>query len=157
VIVLALALPGALWWTYFTDYVAAERALGAVDTVARSLLALRAYYFAHIPVLLRIVVAAAGIHGAVGHPEDPSTWPVASALAGGVALFLAGIAWFRRCMAIGSSRTRLAAALVTLASMPIGALLGAWLHLAVVLAVVVGMLLLSARGRAADAPTEAPS
>lgn len=154
-IVLALALPGALWWTYFTDYRAAEHALGAGDNEARSLLAIRAYYFAHIPVLLGIVGAAAGIHAAIAHPGNRAPWPVATALAGGVALFLVGIAYFRRCMSIASPFSRLAGALAVLASIPIGALASARLHLASVLAVVVAMLWVSGHRTLAGARAEA--
>lgn len=139
-VVLALALPGAMWWTYFTDYSSAEHALAAGSPERRSLLAIRAYYFAHIPVLLGIVAAATGIHAAIAHPAEPSKWPEATALAGGVSLFLAGIAYFRRVMSIGSPGTRLAAAVVVLASVPIGALASAGLHLASVLGIIVVML-----------------
>jgi low temperature requirement protein LtrA len=141
VIILALALPGALWWTYFTDYHAAEHALAGADTEARSLLAIQAYYFAHISVLLGIVGAAAGIHAAIAHPDRPAEWPVSTALAGGVALFLMGIAYFRRCMSIGSPSTRIAAAVAVLASIPIGAMASARLHLASVFGLVLIMLL----------------
>jgi low temperature requirement protein LtrA len=144
-VVLALALPGALWWTYFSDYHAAEHALARVDTAARSLLAIRAYYFAHIPVLLGIVTAAAGIHAAIAQPDAPAGWSAATALAGGVALFLAGIADFRRALAIGSPATRLAAAAAVLATIPIGATVSAGLHLVAVLGVVVVMLWVNAR------------
>ena len=140
-IVLALALPGAIWWTYFTDYAVAERTLAGAETGSRSLLAVRAYYFAHIPMLLGIVAAATGIHAAIAHPGDPSEWPVATALAGGVALFLAGIAFFRRSMGIGASWTRLAAAAVVLGSIPLGTMVSAGLHLVSVLGIVVVMLL----------------
>jgi low temperature requirement protein LtrA len=142
VVVLALALPGAMWWTYFTDYHAAERALAVDDTKARSLLAIRAYYFSHIPVLLGIVIAAAGIHAAVAHPGDHTTWPAATALAGGVALFLLGIADFRRAMSIGSPAPRVAAAVAMLTTISVGANVRAGLQLAAVLAIVVVMLVL---------------
>lgn len=152
VIILALALPGAMWWTYFTDYGAAEHALAGVDTEARSLLAIRAYYFAHIPVLLGIVCTAAGIHAAIAHPGGRAEWPVATALAGGVTLFLAGIAYFRRCMSIGGlASTRLAAAFAVLMTIPIGAMASARLHLASVLGVVVVMLLVSGHRMAVGA------
>jgi len=145
VIVMALALPGAMWWTYFTDYHAAERALAVDDTKARSLLAIRAYYFAHIPILLGIVVAAAGIHAAVAHPSAHATWPEATALATCVALFLAGIADFRRCMAIDSPAPRVAGAVAMFTTISVGAHVGAGLQLAAVLGIVVLMLVLDGR------------
>ena len=147
-VVLALALPGALWWAYFADEHAAEAALAAADEPRRSLLALAAYYFAHIPILLGIVAAAAGIHAAVAHPSLPAGWRAASALAGGVALFLLGMAAFRRALRIDSPWSRVAAALASVASVPLGALGSAWAHLAVVLSVVV-LLLIATRPRRA--------
>jgi low temperature requirement protein LtrA len=54
VTVLALALPGGLWWTHFTDTSAAQTALGAAESGPRARLALRTGY-AHIPLLLGIV------------------------------------------------------------------------------------------------------
>jgi low temperature requirement protein LtrA len=69
--VLALALPAAMWWTYFTDAAAAEHALDRADHGTRGLLAIRAYFYAHMAVLLGIVFAAAGIHAAIAHPADP--------------------------------------------------------------------------------------
>lgn len=69
VVVLSLALPAGLWWTYFTDTHAAEVTLARTTGGARSRLALR-LGLTHIPLLLGIVVSAAGIHGAVAHPGD---------------------------------------------------------------------------------------
>jgi low temperature requirement protein LtrA len=64
VMVLALALPGGLWWAYFTDTASAETAMNSADPGRRVRLALGMSY-AHIPLLLGIVVTAAGIHAAV--------------------------------------------------------------------------------------------
>lgn len=145
VIILALALPGALWWTYFTDNHAAESALAEADTARRSLLSYRAFYIAHIPMLLGIVVVAAGIHSAIAHPAEPAHLPAAAALAGGAALFLAGMADFVRCLSIGAPRSRFIGAALALATLPIGLHLTAGVQLAAVLAVVVGMLWMSRR------------
>ena len=144
-IVFALALPGAIWWTYFTDTGAAEHSMDHAELGMRSRLAVRAYMFAHIPMLLGIVTAAAGIHGAIAHPGDPAEWRSAVALAGGVALFLCGIAEFRRCLVIGSPWSRLVAAVAALATIPIGTMANAGLHLASVVAVLVVMLVIDRR------------
>jgi low temperature requirement protein LtrA len=144
-IVLALALPAAFWWTYFADATPAEHALAAADPAARSLLAIRAYFFAHIPLLLGIVAAAAGIHAAIAHPGDPAHLPAAVALAGGVALFLAGVGDVRRALGVGSATSRFVAAIVVLATIPIATTTNAALHLAAVVAVVTTMLLLDGR------------
>ena len=139
-IVLALALPGALWWTYFVDAPAAEHALTSADPVTRSLMATRTYFFAHIPVLLGIIVAAAGVHAVIAHPGEPARWADALAMAGGIALFLLGCAACRRSLSIGSPSRHLVAAAGVLASVPLGVLARAGVQLVAVLAVVVAML-----------------
>ena len=145
-IVLALALPGALWWTYFTDTRAAEHALTSADTQHRSLMATRTYFFAHIPVLLGIIIAAAGIHAAIAHPAERSPWPAALALSGGIALFLVGIAACRRSLAIGSPTSRVVAAVAVLLTTPVATTLNAGAHLMLVLTVLVAMLAIEYRG-----------
>ena len=152
-VVLALALPGALWWAYFMDADAGERALARADERTRNLLAVNAYFFAHIPMLLGIVAAAAGMRAVMPHPEAPLAAPSAVALAGGVALFLAGIAGFRHVLAIGRPASRLAGAALTLATIPIGTASSAGLQLAAIVAVAVTMLVLDTRGSSASSPS----
>ena len=148
-IVLALALPGALFWTYFTDTAAAEHALTSADVERRSLLSTRTYFFAHIPVLLGIIVAAAGIHAAIAHPGNRSSWPEATALAGGIALFLVGIAECRRSLSIVSPTSRLSAAALVLATIPVAVVATAGVQLVLVLGVVIAMLAMERRAHAA--------
>ncbi len=147
VTVMALLLPATLWWTYFTDVHPAEHALVAASPRDRSLLSVRAYFFCHIPMLLGIVVASAGIHAAVAHPARASDLPSAIALAGGVALFLFGMAEFRRCLRIGSPSSRVLTALAVLAAIPLARVTSAGVQLGAVIAMVVGMLLIEARTR----------
>ena len=154
-IVLALLLPGALWWTYFTDTRAAEHALTSADAQRRSLLATRTYFFAHIPLLLGIIITAAGIHAAIAHPAERAPWPAALALSGGIALFLLGIAWCRRSLAIGSLTSRVVAAIGVLLTTPVATTVNAGAQLVLVLGVVVVMLAVdyragSHRGPAAE-------
>ncbi len=139
-IVLALLLPGALWWTYFTDTNAAEHALTNADPQQRSLMATRTYFFAHIPVLLGIIVAAAGIHAAIAHPAERTPWPAALALSGGIALFLAGIAACRLSLAIGRLTSRLVAAIAVLMTTPVATTVNAGVQLVLVLGVLIVML-----------------
>jgi low temperature requirement protein LtrA len=156
VVVLALALPGALWWTYFTDTPAAEAALSAMEPGARARLALR-LGFAHIPALLGVVFAAAGIHAAVAHPGSTASWQSALALAGGVVMFLAGIAATRRFLGTLPLRGRLVTAAAVLATVPVGTAVNAGLHLAAVVAVLVVMLVLDRRHHASETLTDPAS
>ncbi|WP_406045352.1 low temperature requirement protein A [Micromonospora sp. NBC_00898] len=148
VTVLALALPAGLWWAYFTDTRATEAVLDGAEVGPRVRLGVW-MGFAHTPLLLGIVVAAVGIHAAVAHPGDPAPWPSALALAGGVAMFLAGIAAARRALRTAPARSRLVTAAVVLATVPIGTFTNSGLHLAVLIVVVVAMLVLDARARTA--------
>lgn len=140
-VILALALPAALWWAYFSgDDEAAEQTLTDADPARRGVLAIRGYFFAHIPMLLGIIAAATGIHAAIGHPSEPLGIGPALALAVGVALFFAGDAEFRRVLRVGPVVPRTLAALVVLPTIPLGTLGTATLQLAALIAVIAGLL-----------------
>ena len=64
---LGLALAAALWWAYFGagDDERAEAAMTRADPAARPALALAAYFYAYIPMLLGIVALAAGVKQAI--------------------------------------------------------------------------------------------
>jgi low temperature requirement protein LtrA len=119
---LGLALAAALWWTYFGvgDDERAEQALTRADPAARPGLALAAYFYAYIPLLLGIVTVAAGLRQAIGPAGSTLPYPACLALAGGVALYLAGDVAFRRALRIGPQRYRTAAAVVALAVSAVG-------------------------------------
>src|SRR6266581_2323440 len=100
--VLGLALTAALWWAYFgaEDDERAERAMTAADPALRPALALAAYFYAYIPMLLGIVALASGVKQAI--VNTGSTLPAGPcvAMGCGVALFLAGSAAFRHALRI---------------------------------------------------------
>jgi low temperature requirement protein LtrA len=120
--VLGLALTATLWWAYFgvADDERAEDAFVTADPAIRPVLALHAYWYAYIPMLLGIVTLAAGIKVAMPRPGAGLPWPPSLALGGGVALFLAGDVWFRHALGIGRQRYRVTAALLCLAAWPLG-------------------------------------
>ncbi|MGH8823700.1 MAG: low temperature requirement protein A [Jiangellaceae bacterium] len=140
-VLLALALPAALWWAYFSgDDEAAEHVLADAEPGPRALLAIRAYFYAHIPMLLGLVVAAAGIHEAVAHPGSPMSLGGAVALGGGVALFLTGDAEFRRVLHVGPAKSRLATAAAAVATVPLGLVTMAVVQLGALVVVIAVML-----------------
>jgi low temperature requirement protein LtrA len=145
VAVLGLAIAYQLWWVYFGgDDPRAEHALEAIAPDRRARVALHAYGWAHLGILLGIVAMAAGIKKAVGHASGHLTLAEASVLAGGVALYLASDVAFRQILKIGRARFRGGAAFVVLLTIPIGLFLGAAQMIAV-LAVLTGMLYLEDR------------
>ena len=103
---LGLALTAALWWAYFgaEDDERAERAMVAADPAVRPALALAAYFYAYIPMLLGIVALASGLKQAIVHTGSTLPAGPCVALGCGVALFLAGSVAFRHALRIGPER-----------------------------------------------------
>jgi low temperature requirement protein LtrA len=118
-----------------------EAALLAAAHGARERLALRVG-FAHIPLLLGVVITAAGIHTAVVHPGAAASWPAALALAGGIAMSLAGIAEIRHTLHTAPARSRLITAAAVLATIPVGALVSAALQIFVTATVLTTLLVI---------------
>ena len=145
--VLGLALTAALWWAYFgtEDDERAERAMVAADPAARPALALAAYFYAYIPVLLGIVALASGVKEAI--VRTGSTLPAGScvAMGSGVALFLAGSAAFRHALRIGPGRYRLAAAALALAASAVGVTLSVAAEMALLTLIVAAALVVESR------------
>jgi low temperature requirement protein LtrA len=125
VALLSLALSASLWWTYFSDEDAVERALNAAPEERRPQLALTAFGYWHYGLLLGIVAVAAGLKKAIGDPYDPLDDLIAVELGVGAALFLACDVGFRRTLGLTRSEIRLAAAAFMLATIPIGTELSA--------------------------------
>ncbi len=118
---LGLALAALLWWLYFDgEDERAERALGGAPAERRPWLALQAFGYAFLPMLGGIVGAAAGIEEVIGHAEADVDLAGACFLAGGVAAYLLGLAFFRLVLGTGPIRFRAAAALLAPASVPLG-------------------------------------
>jgi low temperature requirement protein LtrA len=148
VAVLGLALAAGLWWTYFAgDEEGAERALAAATAERRFRLANNAYFYAFIPMLVGVIVIAAGVKKSIGHIGDPLAAGPALALAGGVALYLAGDVAFRRVLGIRPVGHRAAAAALALATLPLGMSLAAGVQLVGLVAVLVAAIVAERRRR----------
>ncbi len=125
-----LMLSACLWWTYFgTDAGRAEQALGDVRGAVRSRAALVAFGYWHLVMLLGIVAVASAERHLTGQAFSHLSWARAAILAGGVALYCAGDALFRRELALGRTGLRGTAAVLALAAIPTGAWLSAFAEL----------------------------
>ena len=71
VALLALGLSAALWWVYFSDEEAVERAFHDTPPERRPQLAVTGFGYWHYGILLAIVAVAAGLKKAIAHPYDP--------------------------------------------------------------------------------------
>jgi low temperature requirement protein LtrA len=143
--VLGLAVAAALWWTVFGsgDEERGERALTQATGERRTALALNAYFYGNIPLLLGLIAMAAGVLRAVvlaGGEAGPGPGPgariwQAAVLAGGAALFLAGDVIIRRQLRAGPAGLRGWAAAAALATIPAGVYAGLNTQLILVAAV----------------------
>jgi low temperature requirement protein LtrA len=150
--VLGLALTAVLWWAYFgaADDERAERSMTDADPAVRPALALAAYFYSYIPLLLGIVAMASGVKQAI--VRTGSTLPAGPCLSigCGVALFLAGSAAFRHVLRIGTQRYRLAAAAVAVAASAVGVTLSVAAEMALLVVIVAVALALERKAAVPD-------
>jgi low temperature requirement protein LtrA len=150
VAVLGLSLSYLLWWVYFgDDDGVAEEALAAVDPARRGRVAIAAYGWAHYFLLLAIVAVAAGVKKAIGHAFDHLTLGQSLAIAGGVSMYLLADVVFRRVLSIGVARYRAAAAVIALATVPLGVVVASGQLLALIV-LLMAMLYVEARAAGRD-------
>ena len=133
---LGMGVVAALWWAYF-DVVAlvAERKLAEATGRARNTQARDSYSYLHLPMIAGIVLFALGVKKTLGHTGEALKWETATALCGGVALYLLAHIAFRARNVRSLNRQRLAAALVLVALIPLAHEVPSLLALALVFAV----------------------
>jgi low temperature requirement protein LtrA len=142
VAVLGLLLSAGLWWAYFgaDDDAQAEHALSSAPAERQPWIALEGFGCAHYGLLLGIVAVSVGIKKAIGHAYDPIGTAQALALGGGVALFLASDVWFRHVLGLGRAAHRAVAAVLALATTPLGTEVAAVAQLAALVVVLAAAL-----------------
>ncbi|HEY7632806.1 MAG TPA: low temperature requirement protein A [Thermoleophilaceae bacterium] len=140
VAVLGLLLSACLWWAYFGtgDADRAEAALSAAPAAERQTLSVTAFGYWHMPILFGVIAMAATLRHAIGHPSDDLTTEQALLLGGGAALFLVGDVFYRRTLGLGRGPWRLVAALLALATVPLGTGASAVAQLGALAAVLTG-------------------
>ncbi|HEX6458614.1 MAG TPA: low temperature requirement protein A [Thermoleophilaceae bacterium] len=140
--VLGLLLSACLWWAYFGsgDEDRAEVALGSAPAAERQWLAVSAFGYWHMPILFGVIAMAAALRHAIGHASADLSTEQALLLGCGAALFLAGDVMYRRALRIGRGPWRVVAALLALATVPLGHWVSAAAQLAALVAVLAGAL-----------------
>jgi low temperature requirement protein LtrA len=142
---LGLVLASALWWAYFdVSALLGEHALATEPQETRARLARNAYSFAHVPLVLGVVLVAFGLKEVLLYVSDSShhslTDPLPAvalaALVGGVVIYLLGHVVFKWLTVHTVSVVRLVAAGVLLLAAPLIIGLPALAQLGVVAAVV---------------------
>jgi low temperature requirement protein LtrA len=141
---LGLVVAATLWWLVFGsgDDERAEQAMATAGSERRPAIALSAFFYGFIPLLLGLVGLAAGVLMAVANAGTSRGSPGQSAvMAGGAAIFLGGNAAVRRHLRIGPVVFRAAAAVLALATIAVGAVAGLDVQLVIVALVLVLPLL----------------
>ena len=137
---LGVVIAASLWWTYF-DVVAlaAERKLASLSGEEQNALARDSYSYLHFPMIAGIVLLALGVKKAVLHVDQPLEAVTATALCGGVALYLGGQIAFRLRNVRTLSAQRTIAAAACLALIPLATEIDAGFAIAAVAVVVVAL------------------
>jgi low temperature requirement protein LtrA len=146
--ILGLVLASALWWTYFgEDERRAEEVLSLAPIARRLQMALGAYFYAYIAILLGVITVAAGIELAIG--EVRSRLPVEPALllGGGIALFLTGNVGFRAALGLRPLHYRLIAAILALVTTAVGIGISGLAQLLALVGTIAGLLIVEGRRR----------
>jgi low temperature requirement protein LtrA len=131
----AFVLSCGLWWVYFHFAADAMRHAMATAKVQLDITRLVLSY-GHLVFIAAIILVAVGLRASITHPTDHLGWALAGLLVGGTALYLATFGFTRWAMFRQVSWTRLGAAAVVLALLPVAPYvpaLAALIGLAVVL------------------------
>jgi low temperature requirement protein LtrA len=130
---LGIAVAAALWWAYF-DVVAivAERRLRAAPREQQVRIARDSYTYLHLPMIAGIVVFAFGVKATLARAHAHLEDVAATALCGGVALYLLALSAFKRRNVGSFNYPRLVAAAVLVALAPVATTLPALVSLALV-------------------------
>jgi len=144
--VLALLLAAALWWVYFgQDERRAEATLRAAPLDRRVVMALNAYFYAFIPILLGVIGLAAGVKLAVGLVDARLPVETSLLLGGGVALYLAGDVGYRLALGHRPVGYRLAGVAAAAVTLPLGVAVSAVAQIVGLVVVVLVVLAAEAR------------
>jgi len=148
-VALTMVMLAGLWWCYFAgdSEKRAESTLNAAQAERRTRLCLGGYGHCYLLLLGGIIVLAAGLKTSVAQPWDTLAVPVALAVGGGMALYLAGDVLLRLVLRLGSNWSRCVAAVLAAASTVVGATESAVAQLAVLAAVVVLLVAAEHLGR----------
>ncbi|HUR50459.1 MAG TPA: low temperature requirement protein A [Acidimicrobiales bacterium] len=153
-VALAFALACGLWWVYFAYAASAVRhalSTASVQTdIVREVLS-----YGHLLLLAGIIALAVGLAEIVAHADRPLELDVASLLFGGTALYLATFGYTRYRMFRQWSTTRLGAAVIVIALLPVAPRVTGLVALSVLVAIVVTLNLVEHRRVARAAPHEA--
>jgi low temperature requirement protein LtrA len=130
-----------LWWLYFDVVaIAAERRFTTADIAERNNIARDSYNYFHLPMVAGIVLMALGLKKVFADLDSSLKPTIATALFGGVALYLLGHLLFRRRNMRTWNVQRAVAMALLLVLIPVGVVAPAWSSLVLLTSVLVGLV-----------------
>ena len=130
-----------LWWLYFDVVaIAAERRFTSAPIAERNDIARDSYNYFHLPMVAGIVLLALGLKKVFADLDSPLKLTIATALFGGVALYLLGHLLFRRRNMHSWNVQRAVALVVLLALVPLGRVVPAWVSLVLLTSVLIALV-----------------
>ena len=146
--VLGLVLVSALWWTYFAgDDERALEALRSAGPREQLGMAIGAFFYAFVAMLLGIVTLAAGMALTIANVDVRTPLETATLLGAGAAVYVGGDVLFRSKLGIKPLRFRAAAIPLLLLTIPLGSSVSGLAQMSAIVAVFVGVLFLEKRDR----------
>jgi low temperature requirement protein LtrA len=155
---ISLLLAATLYWAYFGvgEDDRAEAALHALTPERAQAAALASYGYAFWVILFGIVLTAAGLHHALGHPTGRLTWEYAGQLCVGVGGFWLGLGLFRLALGLPHAAPRVAGGLALGTLIVVGAEVSGLAALVCLLLGSAGLVLLERRGPSATPDLTGP-
>jgi low temperature requirement protein LtrA len=139
-IVLAIAVIGGLWWTYF-DWEAERTAdvLISAEGARRAHLARDMFSYLHMPLVTGVVLLAIGLERMTTHPTDPLHGLYQVGPGAGTALFLLALSAVRERRGHRQRVDHLAGAVLCLALIPLTSYIPGMVTVAVLVAILLGV------------------
>ena len=140
--ILGVAVAATLWWLYFdvVVIVATRRLAAAPVGREQNSMARDSYSFLHLPMVAGIVLVALGMKKTLGHVEHHLTSVSATAMFGGMGLYLLAHVAFRYRNIHTLNRQRLVVAAMLAALIPLATHVEALVALGIMCALVIGLI-----------------
>ncbi|HKR99036.1 MAG TPA: low temperature requirement protein A, partial [Candidatus Dormibacteraeota bacterium] len=144
--VLGVAVAAAMWWLYFdvVALVAQRRFMRAAEGRERNAIARDSYSYIHLPMVAGIVLLALGMKKTLANVDDPLKLVIATAMLGGIALYLLAHVAFRLRNIRTLNKQRLVCAGVFVALIPLALELPALATLAIIAGILILLIVYEA-------------
>lgn len=141
-VILGMAVVFSMWWMYFdvVEKVASRRLQNAAPGKEQNEIARDSFSYLHFPMVMGIVFVALGLKKTLGHVDEHLKIEVATAMFGGMALYLFAHLAFRWRNVHRFSAQRLVVAILCLLTIPLAKQIDAIASLAILTALAVGLI-----------------